>query len=62
MSRTAIADDIGALLKDKGRDGVGREECRVPNTATVLPSVPAYHPVAAEQAWQKLKAIVWIGR
>lgn len=51
-----IADDIGALLQEKGVKALVE---KVPGTehGYCFAERPAYHPVAAEQAWQKLKAL-----
>ena len=52
----SIANDIGALLKEKGVKALVE---KVPGTehGYCFAERPAYHPVAAEQAWQKLKAL-----
>ena len=52
----SIADDIGALLKDKGVTALV-EKVVGTDHGYCFAERPAYHPVAAEQAWQKLKAL-----
>ena len=51
-----IADDIGKVFKDVGVRGVVE---KVPGTehGYCFAERAAYHPVAAEQGWQNLKAL-----
>ncbi|MGI9476488.1 MAG: dienelactone hydrolase family protein [Hyphomicrobiaceae bacterium] len=51
-----IADDIAVVLKEKGVKALVE---KVPGTehGYCFAERPAYHPIAAEQAWQKLKAL-----
>jgi carboxymethylenebutenolidase len=51
-----VADEIGRLLRDKGVKAIV-EKVQGTEHGYCFAERPAYHPVAAEQAWQKLKAL-----